>query len=259
MRAAQAPATQTPAVQASASQASSDQQDQLVNELTIGGLEQRMDTLVRLGLLLTACPGTITDSTVKALVHILRRDQSPVVRALAVRTLELGEDSRVVPHLLGAAKNESQVPVRKAIAYALARYPSSSVTLSLISMLQDKNQEVRAAATYALAESGDSLALSTLIEVLRKRKGERDTFARSEAARGLGRIGSREALPSLLKALTDDDSPDVRREAAIALGKVATGRDTEAIEALREATLTSDPYLTIAADGALASIKTRPD
>jgi HEAT repeat protein len=127
----------------------------------------------------------------------------------------------------------------------------------LIELLKDKKQELRAAAAYGLAESGDPLALKPLIDFLRKRDDEEDSFARSQAARGLGKIARREAIDPLLRALMRDKSGEVRREAAVALGNIATKQDLNVIDALREATLSSDPYLTIAADNALANINSR--
>jgi len=216
-----------------------------------------MEALVELSALFRSAPGIITNATLIALSDTLQHDSSPVVRALAARTLELGGDTSASRHLLAALAKEKEVAVRKAIAYALARYPSVPVTLALIDLLKDKNQELRAAAAYGLAEFGDPSALKPLIDFLRKRDGDDDSFARSQAARGLGKIARREALEPLLRSLTRDDSGEVRREAAIALGNIATKQDLKVIDSLREATLSSDPYLSLAADNALANIHSR--
>jgi len=232
-------------------------QDRLVAKLAVQDEEQRMEALVELSALFRSTPGIITSSTLVALAETLKHDSSPVVRALAARALELGGDKNASGHLIAALAKEKEIAVRKAIAYALAHYPSTSVTLVLIDLLKDKKQELRAAAAYGLAESGDPAALKPLIDFLRKRDDEEDSFARSQAARGLGKIARREAIEPLLRALTRDKSGEVRREAAVALGNIATKQDLDVIEALREATLSSDPYLTTAADGALANINSR--
>ncbi len=234
-------------------------QDHLLGHLNSSEEERRMDALVQLGALLSLAPGGIPDSTISALAKSLQADQSPVIRALAARTLELAGDQRAPTLLLAALGKEREVAVRKAIVYALARYPSSQVTASLITLLKDKKHEVRAAATYALAEVADPLAANALIEVLNKRGKNEDDFARSQAARGLGYLANREAIQPLLQSLTRDKSEDVRRESARALGKIATKQDLKVIEALREATLSDDPYLTIAADNALTAIESRTD
>jgi HEAT repeat protein len=147
--------------------------------------------------------------------------------------------------------------VRKAIIYALARYPQAPVTSALIPFLKDKKPELRAAAAFALAEIGDASSAPALAEVLRKRGKDEDAFARSQAARGLGGVGGREAVNSLLEALTRDKSQEVRREAARALGRIATKQEVRVIEALRAATTSNDPYLATAADEAMASINLR--
>jgi hypothetical protein len=57
--------------------------------------------------------------------------------------------------------------------------------------------------------------------------------------------------------LSNDRSQEVRREAALSLGLIATSQDLKAIEALRNATLSNDPYLVIAAENAIANINSR--
>src|SRR5207253_1395894 len=100
-------------------------------------------------------------------------------------------------------------------------------------LLKDKPAEIRGAATYALAEVADPASSAALIDLLRTRRKDEDTFARSEAARGLGRIGAATAVAPLVAALTQDKSHSVRREAAIALGLLASKQDAAAMEALR--------------------------
>ncbi len=235
-------------------------QDQIVSRLATSDEEQKQDALVQLGAHLASSPGSSSYTTISAISNLLQSDQSAVVRALAARAMELANDSRFVNPLLAALRKERQVAVRKAIIYALARYSSTrtpQVGDSLLLLAKDKNHEVRAAAVYALAESAGPIALNMLIEVLQKRRKSNDDFARSQAARGLGRIASREAIDPLLKALSSDKSDDVRRESAKALGNIATKQDVKVIQSLRQATLSSDPYLTIAADLALTSIDSR--
>jgi HEAT repeat protein len=158
--------------------------------------------------------------------------------------------------LLAALGKERDLAARKAIIYALAHYPQPQVTSALIPFLKNKRRELRAAAAYALAESGDPASAQALAEVLRGSKDD-DAFARSQAARGLGRLGGRDSIDLLTDALSDDGPAEVRREAAISLGKIATPQDTKAIEALRKATLSNDPYLVSAAENAIASVNSR--
>ncbi|MCI0663794.1 MAG: HEAT repeat domain-containing protein [Acidobacteria bacterium] len=234
-----------------------DQQTPLAIRLASSQEEERLDSLVQLGTLFSKSSTRPTQTTIAALANTLREDPSPVIRALSARTLELANDPRAVAPLLDSLKKEREIAVCKAIIYALARYPSPQVSYQLRPYIEHKKQEVRAAAVYTLAELCDPLAAQPLMDFIRKHRGESDAFARSQAVRGLGGIGNRQSIEILLKALTHDKSSEVRREAAQALGKIANRDDTQVIEALRKAALTSDPYLTMAVDQALALINSR--
>jgi HEAT repeat protein len=237
---------------------------ELLDRLTSGDEEQRIDSLVRICSLLRDEPDAIETQVITSLVAVLQRDTSPVVRALAARSLEIcagnlsvdqGDES--VAALLAALGKEREVAARKAIIYALARYPRPQVTSALIPFLKNKRSELRAAAAYALAETGDPASAQALAELLRRGAKDEDAFARSEAARGLGRVGGHDSIDLLINALSNDGSQEVRREAALALGRIATSQDVKAIEALRNATLSNDPYLVSAAENAIANINSR--
>jgi HEAT repeat protein len=233
------------------------QQEQLLSRLASGDEEQRLEALAQLGATLPTAGDAFKTQAIAALGNSLQRDQSPVIRAFAAGTLEISGDDRAVPMLLAQIGQERELAVRKAIIYALARYPLSQVTRTLITLLNDRKHEIRGAAAYAIAEIGDTSAAQPLIEFMRKRGKDDDAFARSQAARALGRLGSRDAIGRLVDALTKDKSQSVRREAADALGKIATTQDVIVIESLRAARHSSDPYLTIAANQAIASINSR--
>jgi HEAT repeat protein len=87
---------------------------------------------------------------------------------------------------------------------------------------------------------------------VRRRKVEEDEFVRRAAAISLGQLGSREAVPVLVEALSNARTPgDVRREAARALGLIG---DPAAVPALRSALTDRDPYLSRIAVEALRKI-----
>jgi HEAT repeat protein len=248
-----------------ADQPSGQSRKELLSRLASGDEEQRIDAITQIG----ALPRDTSDSdqipVITALGNSLQQDSSPVVRALAARTLGIvagnqghsQSDGIAVAALIAAIGKERELAVRKAIIYALACYPQPQVTTALIPFLKDKKREVRAATAYALAENADPASAQPLVEVLRRGAKDDDAFARSQAARGLGRIGGRDAIDPLIAALTHDRSQEVRREAAQALGKIATRQDANVIEALRGATLSNDPYLVSAAENAIASINAR--
>jgi HEAT repeat protein len=239
-------------------------QQELLSRLASGDEEQRIDSIIRIGALLRDQPEAIETSAITSLCVALQRDLSPVVRALAARSLEIcarnqdgSQSNESVAALLTALGKERELAVRKAIIYALARYPQPQVTSALIPFLKNKNSELRASAAYALAESGDPASAQALAEVLRRGGKDEDAFARSEAARGLGRIGGHDSIDLLTNALSGDRSQEVRREAAVSLGRIATPQDVKAIEALRNAILSNDPYLVSAAENAINSINSR--
>jgi HEAT repeat protein len=241
---------------------------ELLSRLASGDEEQRIDSAVRLGAFLRDEPDAIEASVITTLGGVLQRDSSPVVRALAAMALEIcagnhasnhagGRGDEAVAALLAALGKERDLATRKAIIYALARYPQPQVTSALLPFLKNKRSELRAAAAYALAESGDPASAQALTEVLRRNGKDEDAFARTQAVRGLGRFGGRDSIDILTNALSDDNSQEVRREAASSLGRIATLQDTHAIEALRKATLSNDPYLVSAAESAIASVNSR--
>jgi HEAT repeat protein len=241
---------------------------ELLSRLLSGDEEQRIDSAVRISALLRDEPGVIETSVITTLSAALQRDSSPVVRALAAMALETCARNQTgsqigvwsdeaVAALLAALGKERDLAARKAIIYALALYPQPQVTSALIPFLKNKRRELRAAAAYALAESGDPSSAEALAEVLRRGGKDEDAFARSQAARGLGRVGGHDSIDLLTAALADDNSEEVRREAAISLGRIATPQDTKAIEALRKATLSNDPYLVSAAENAIANVNSR--
>jgi HEAT repeat protein len=232
-------------------------EEQLLSRLASGDEEQRLDAVTRAGALFMIAPDSVRSSIISTLSNFLQMDPSPVARALAARALEVSRDDRVIPTLITALGKEREVAVRKAIIYALARYPQAQAISALIPFLKDKKHELRAAAAYALAEIGDASSAQALIAMLQRRGKDEDAFARSQAARGLGRIGSRDATDSLLEALTRDKSPEVRRRAVWALGRVATRQEEKVVEAIRAATISNDPYLAATADEAIASINLR--
>lgn len=151
------------------------------------------------------------------------------------------------------------VETRRKAAVYLADHPNSVALPVIIRALKDPDFEIRKQAIRACGIFLNPLCVDPLIGVLRegtfseredairvlgKIKDRRAVEAisealmysdwmsiRSEAAEALGDMGYKEALPSLIEALSDFEAP-VRANAAEALGKLA---DYSAVEALVEA------------------------
>jgi len=105
----------------------------------------------------------------------------------------------------------------------LAHSKDAGATEALLSALKDENADVRAQACWALGERGAASAVDPLMQML---KSDPNGDARSQAASALGAIGEVRAADALTAALKDRE-PDVRREAAMALARLADGHGRE--------------------------------
>lgn len=111
---------------------------------------------------------------------------------------------------------------------------------ALVDALQDPNRDVGRAAAESLIKIGP-LAVPALIQTLEARGNDRrlSDIARQFAARVLGKIGDRRAVPALMEAL-QAPSKYVRHYAAWALGTLA---DRQAVPALMTALRNEDQDL----------------
>lgn len=209
--------------------------------------------------------GDIGGAATPLLVAALLDHLNPVVRRAAGKTLALIMDTSTVPDLLHALLNDEDTVVRGSAVGALAKMGEASVP-ALLSILADPIRsestkghaawaigfigaeaapflesairsdsiDVRCAAVGAianLAQQGDERAVQLLIATL----SDVDPNVRSEAASAIGKMAYLPALPNLITALGDPDG-EVRRTAAVSLGKLG---DRSAIPAL-EVLLTDD-------------------
>jgi hypothetical protein len=120
----------------------------------------------------------------------------------------------------------------------------------LIALLQGPGGRLSSGAAKALGEMGDGRAVRPLL--VARRKGSRGM--REAAVEALDRIGAR-TLEPFIAALTDQ-YPDVRIEAAHALGRIGNAR---AAESLGTALQDKDRYMRLAAFGALEKLDWQPD
>ncbi len=229
----------------------------LVASLDTADEEQRLTLLLELSALFKARLSATRPNTIAALTKLLQSDAAPIIRTHAARALELAGDASAIDALLAAFKTEREMTTRKTILYALARYSAPQVTSALLPLLNHKEQEIRATAAYVLAEQSDTAAAKPLLELLQKRRKDTDVFARSQAVRGLGRIGYQAATNVLIETLQKDEAQIVRREAATALGWLTTLPAPNVLAALRTASQADDPYLREAALAAIAKINAR--
>ncbi|HEX8709019.1 MAG TPA: HEAT repeat domain-containing protein [Pyrinomonadaceae bacterium] len=219
--------------------------------------EERRDALMRLGAMKRA------DSARAAAAGL--GDSAAIVRVTAVRAILSLPADEAAALLIPLLRDRDEF-VRQETAYALGETGSPSGVAPLVAVLQkDKQSGPRGAAAVALGQIRDEsalipltgalsrrLAASGLLNRIRRAKTEENEFVRRAAARSLGQIGSRAAVPVLIAVVLDERAPDdVRRESARSLGSIA---DPSAVQALRSLLTARDPYLSRIAYEALLRI-----
>ncbi|MCY7347285.1 MAG: HEAT repeat domain-containing protein, partial [Pyrinomonadaceae bacterium] len=168
--------------------------------------------------------------------------------------------------------------VRREAAAALGKVGDSSAIVALLQILQkDKVLEVRNAAIVALGAIGDVSAVGELVVILQQKPAAKEEFARRSAARSVGQIAQiiqtgnvvvltpesflpeklptieppkypklaesfpafRPAISALIETLQNpQEFPDVKREAAFALGAIGN----ESAVSVLQANISSPDY-----------------
>jgi len=256
-------------------------QDITVLETTIrtGTSEQKRDALFQIRNL-------SSEIASRAAVPALK-DPDPIVRATAASSVVFLPEPAVVAALTPNL-NDKDAFVRKETAHALGKIESPDAAPALIELLRrEKDLEVKAAIAIALGQTGNHIAVDQLTTILKRKPKEDEEFLRRSAARSIGQIAQitrtgkvrvvtpQSFLPDQFKDLTGDDltaqypgfnsavatlnsilqnqreADDTRREAAFALGAIASRESITVLESSRNS---SDPYLAEIAREALAKI-----
>jgi HEAT repeat protein len=228
------------------------QADKELTRLRSADFETRRDAINNLRLMENAVAARVA--------AVALNDKSEIVRAVASEAVAYAPDGEaagfLTPLLLPKEKSEY---VRREAAFALGEALSKTAVPALIKVLQtDKKLSVRAAAAVSLGKIADELAIESLSQTLllpdnKKNRRAVDEFVRRSAARALGEIRNRRAVPTLIAVLRDtSNADDVRREAAFALGVIA---DQSAADILRENLNAKDYLLAEIAQNALQRIQ----
>jgi HEAT repeat protein len=171
--------------------------------------------------------GSARDSVaVRALMEVLRSDESPMVRRSAAWSLgEIG-DQAAIPALTDALARDRDTEVRKNAASALGHIDSPRATSALVQALErDGEVSVRIEAAEALANIEDPAAIDALIRVLDR---DDDPGVRRAVIEAIDNMEGARAVPAVSRALRDNNA-EVRRAAAEALGSMD---DNDAVPAL---------------------------
>jgi HEAT repeat protein len=178
---------------------------------------------------------------IESLISALGDGENGVRRAAADALGKLG-DKRAVDSLVRALADR-EAPVRRAAVESLAGIGDVRATEPLVSALRDSTWNVQCPAARALCLLGDERGVKFLLEELRDSKHGRDSAAALVGAGGpalerlaevrldlnssaalnivaaLAATPDARAVPLLIGLLVAED-PDVRRGAAVALGKL---------------------------------------
>jgi HEAT repeat protein len=170
------------------------------------------------------------------------KDSDPDARRAAAKALaEAGGDAKAATPALVQALKDKDMFVRRFSAMALGEIgaePKAALP-GLKVALNDQHKEVQEAAAMALGKMGKD-GVGPLVAVLKD--ASRETEVKRKAVEALGAIGSdaRAAIPTLIDGLKAMGAPkkkgrnidDVRADAAVALGNIATADDKAAVAAL---------------------------
>jgi HEAT repeat protein len=183
----------------------------------------------------------------------LSDDPDPAVRGAALGALgRLGllDDE----HLRRGLRDEEPTVRRRSCALA-GRCPGTEVTDSVlqavVQALSDGEPSVVETAAWALGEFGTRCDGAAVAELVRVAGSHEAPVCRESAVAALGAIGAPETLDVVLGAL--DDTPNIRRRAAIAL---AAFDDARAEEGLRRCLADRDWQVRQAAEELLSATET---
>ena len=212
---------------------------------------------------LRSMDGVSTDLAVSDMIHRLE-DPDSEVREEAARALGRSRSAEAVDALVSCLADPSS-PIASEAAQALGQIGDPRAVPALVAGLESPVPEIRAACTRALQMIERPPAPRRAVRRLRRiedasdgrgfgdiiaRLDDAEPEVREEAARALGRIGSSEAVDALIARLSDPAST-LRADAALALGQIG---DARAIPALVESLATPSSEVQEACARALGDI-----
>ncbi len=194
------------------------------------------------------------------LIDLLRDDPSATVRAAAAGPLgvfaKMAQDGKLLERdsnrirdaLMGAvSSDEEDLEVRRRSIEAVATFDFPEADAVIRSAHQDPDPRLRQSALYAMGESSNPQWLSTVVADTDHDQPE----IRFEAANALGKLGDEDTTPYLIKLIQDEDL-QVQIAAISSLGEVGGHLAKTALERCR--TL-GDEVIEQAAEEALRAIE----
>ena len=164
---------------------------------------------------------TLGDGIVPELKRLLEEDQNPPVREAAARTLaEMGTRASIAT-LLAALLSEQDGEQRHTMAGSLHALNSPAAAAELTAALM-KSQDPIIAPTLrdTLARVADAEATRTIAQAFHSDAYE--GWQQSNLMGALLRVSSGDAVPALLEIVSQDTDPSFGAQAAIALARIGT-------------------------------------
>lgn len=196
-------------------------------------------------------------SLIGPLVHLLRTDEAPSVRAAAAialgRFVYLGEVEDIDQHQALLAEEAlletihqgaEDLEVRRRAIESIAYSSEPAVAQIIENAYYDENEKMQVSAIFAMGRSADSQWRPQVIAELDNENSE----IRFEAARASGELEASDAVPKLVELIEDDPDLQVQEMAIWALGKIG---GTMAREALEEYVESDVAAIALAAEEAL--------
>lgn len=195
------------------------------------------------------------------LVHILKQDRFPLVRAAAAATLgrfvllgELGQIESAPAMLVEQAllqtinSPEEEIDVRRRAIESIAYSSEAGVRDIIEAAYYDEDDKMRCSAVFAMGHSADLFWRDLVITEI----DSPDPEMRFEAARASGDLELRAALPHLARLLESESDREVLETAIWALGRIG---GNEARRLLETCYYSDDEILGEAARAALEEME----
>jgi HEAT repeat protein len=173
---------------------------------------------------------TRSDYAIEFLIKSLKhQDDFYFICSIASEALvQIGSDRSVESLILILSDKNQDSFVRLNVIDALGKIRSKKSIEILIQSLKDNDSGVRSNSAKALGEIGSDRAIRHLIQSTR----DQGFYVGAEAVRALGNIKDDEAVEALIQILNEKNiitTPDLREDAAEELGKIASRRAVESL------------------------------
>ncbi|OLS14297.1 MAG: hypothetical protein RBG13Loki_2085 [Promethearchaeota archaeon CR_4] len=172
----------------------------------------------------------IPDSkAVLSLIAKVKQTTNKDIKGWVIRALGQSYDPRALDPLLGLLENTDE-NIRAAAALAIGRLEEKEAIPALLKRINDGNSKVRRNCIWALERIGFEKNRDQIRDNLVKYLNDDTEDVRNEAAIALGKLGDVRALNRLEGILKENKNNNSRYYAALALGKLKIPRSIEILE-----------------------------